>query len=86
MLSYTNAVIALIVIAGIALLGSAILTLGETPEKIELQKPALQNTPENFQQFASAELEDKCAVPPGQDPEKWKEHLGHHPDLYAECL
>ncbi|MCR4368610.1 MAG: hypothetical protein NUV67_01760 [archaeon] len=81
MLSYTNAAIALVVIVGIAMLGSAVLNLN-----MQAPSSALENTPANYQQFAAAELPDKCAVPPGQDPVKWKEHLGHHPDQYAECL
>lgn len=29
---------------------------------------------------------DKCAVPEGYDEQSWKEHMGHHPDRYKECL
>ena len=35
--------------------------------------------------FAS-ELADKCRTPPGYSDEQWKQHMGHHPDLYKECL
>ena len=86
MLSYTNAVIALVVIAGIALLGTAVLNLGEEPQQTSATQVVLENNQQNFEQYTAAELSDKCAVPPGQDPEQWKQHLGHHPDLYAECL
>ena len=30
--------------------------------------------------------EDKCATPQGYTDEEWKEHMGHHPDIYKECL
>lgn len=47
----------------------------------------LENTPQNLSQFqALQDPNDKCAVPPGQDPVKWREHLGHHPDLYGDCF
>ena len=85
MASYTNAIMALLLVAGVALLGTAVLKFGEPPA-IAATGNALGNTPENFQSLAAKELPDKCAVPPGQDPVKWKEHLGHHPDQYAECL
>lgn len=31
-------------------------------------------------------LPDKCKTPPGYTDEDWNEHLGHHPDQYAECF
>ncbi len=30
-------------------------------------------------------MPEKCKVPPGQDAQKWKEHLGHHADT-RDCL
>ena len=81
MVSYSNAIVALLVIAGIAVLGTAVLKLGEKPANVQLE-----NTQENYQQFVGAELSDKCAVPPGYTEEAWREHMGHHPDRYAECL
>ena len=49
--------------------------------------PGVENNASNFQKFSSQQNpDDICAVPPGQDPVQWKEHLGHHPDLYAKCL
>lgn len=30
--------------------------------------------------------EDKCKPPEGTDPEKWKEHMGHHPEQYEGCI
>ncbi len=29
---------------------------------------------------------DKCTPQPGYTEEEWIEHMGHHPDIYAECL
>ncbi|MEK6886337.1 MAG: hypothetical protein AABW88_00745 [Nanoarchaeota archaeon] len=29
---------------------------------------------------------DKCKAPEGYTQEKWIEHMGHHPEQYAECL
>ncbi len=36
--------------------------------------------------IAAENPEDKCAVPQGYDEQSWKEHMGHHPDRYKECL
>lgn len=44
------------------------------------------NTPENFQKALSSEQPDKCKTPSGYTDEQWRTHMGHHPDLYAECL
>lgn len=29
---------------------------------------------------------DKCSTPPGYTDVEWREHMGHHPDMYKECL
>ena len=29
---------------------------------------------------------DKCKPEPGYTEESWREHMGHHPDIYKECL
>lgn len=29
---------------------------------------------------------DICATPDGYTDAEWREHMGHHPDMYAECL
>ena len=29
---------------------------------------------------------DKCSPPAGYSIEEWIEHMGHHPDIYKECL
>ena len=30
--------------------------------------------------------DDKCKPAPGYTEESWREHMGHHPDIYKECL
>ncbi len=48
---------------------------------------SVENTAENFNAFKDAENpQDKCATPPGYTDEQWREHMGHHPEQYAECL
>ena len=29
---------------------------------------------------------DICAPGPGYTEESWREHMSHHPNVYAECL
>ena len=29
---------------------------------------------------------DKCTPEPGYTEQEWIEHMGHHPELYKECL
>jgi len=29
---------------------------------------------------------DKCKPAPGYTEESWREHMGHHPNIYKECL
>jgi len=29
---------------------------------------------------------DICAAPDGVSQEDWKEHMGHHPNIYGSCL
>ena len=29
---------------------------------------------------------DKCKPEPGYTEESWRKHMGHHPDIYKECL
>lgn len=70
---------ALFGLAGIVMLVMAAGNLGSG-------KGGLENNSQNFAKYSAAELPDKCKVPPGYDEKSWKEHLGHHPDRYAECL
>ena len=38
-------------------------------------------------QFFSAEDKlDKCKTPAGYTEQEWKEHMGHHPNIYKDCL
>ncbi len=47
----------------------------------------VEKSAENFNAFKAAENPaDKCATPEGYTDKEWKEHMGHHPDQYAECL
>lgn len=47
----------------------------------------VEKTAENFKVFKAAENPaDKCATPEGYTDEQWKQHMGHHPDQYKECL
>lgn len=68
------------IVAGVLLIGFAFVQTGNA-------QTTLEKNEQNFQQFKALEnTNDKCAVPPGQDPVKWREHLGHHPDLYGDCF
>ena len=67
-----------VLVIGIALIGLSFAQL--------FTSPRVQNTLQNYQQFKSAELSDKCATPSGYTDAQWREHMGHHPDQYAECL
>ncbi len=29
---------------------------------------------------------DICQPEPGYTDQEWKEHMGHHPDVYKDCL
>ena len=45
-----------------------------------------QYSQEDYRKAMAAELPDKCATPSGYTDESWRQHMGHHPDQYAECL
>lgn len=36
--------------------------------------------------FSAEDPSDICATPSGYTDADWKEHMGHHPDRYKECL
>ncbi len=75
------AVVALVVV------GLVVLNVYAFSRPSSTGKGAVANTPENFDEFRSAENPaDKCAVPDGYTEKEWKEHMGHHPELYEECL
>ena len=78
-----NEKIAIGVLAGAIIAVAALLyfSLSGLPEK----NP--ENNQQNYLQLSSkGNPDDVCAVPPGEDPKEWNEHLGHHPDQYAQCL
>lgn len=35
---------------------------------------------------SSATTRDKCKPAQGYSEQEWEEHMGHHPDIYKECL
>lgn len=45
-----------------------------------------QYSQEDYKRAMAAELPDKCKTPAGYTDADWKQHMGHHPDQYAECL
>jgi len=73
-----------LLIYGIALL--ALLLLAWSIAATLSPKTQLQNTPGNYARFVASELPDKCKTPEGYTDEQWREHMGHHPDRYRECL
>lgn len=76
-----NGEIILFSLLGLALLG--ILAFSLAPGA----RQDFSYSPEQYAQAKAAELpNDKCATPPGYTDAKWKEHMGHHPDQYRECL
>lgn len=69
--------------AAIILVVVAIVTLNA----YAFSKPGkVEKTAENFNKLKAAETADKCATPDGYTDEAWREHMGHHPDIYGECL
>ncbi|MBI4177077.1 MAG: hypothetical protein HY516_01810 [Candidatus Aenigmarchaeota archaeon] len=36
--------------------------------------------------YTSSGQPDKCKTPSGYTDDEWREHMGHHPAVYAECL
>ncbi len=44
------------------------------------------HTDAKYNNAISSELPDKCKTPAGYTDAEWREHMGHHPDRYTECL
>ena len=45
------------------------------------------HTEAKYQSAVAAEnTADVCATPLGYTDEQWREHMGHHPDKYKQCL
>ncbi len=77
---YALALIVLIVLSFNVL---SLVNLMNSSQKLEFSKPSQ----ENFSKAVALENSlDKCKTPEGYTDEQWKEHMGHHPDRYAECL
>ena len=77
----TNAILLVVVVAG-ALIAASAMAYSYLPA----QGSQAQYTQQQFQKALASELPDKCATPAGYSDQDWKEHMGHHPDLYKECL
>ncbi len=82
-----------VVYAGVALVVAVIVILNVYAFFISGSKEgsasgkSIENTAENFASAKAAEIpNDKCKAPPGYTEEEWREHMGHHPDQYGECL
>jgi hypothetical protein len=45
-----------------------------------------EHTDESFEKAKEAQTEDPCAAPEGYTDESWRQHMGHHPDQYEDCL
>ena len=67
-----------LLVFGLALLGYALFSLTQ-PVPVEIISA-------NFQAATAGGIPDKCKVPSGYTTESWVEHLGHHPDRYADCF
>lgn len=63
------------VLVGILVLGLLILTI--FPGIIHAFKDS---------EITGSSVEDKCSPAQGYTEESWREHMGHHPDIYRECL
>ena len=64
--------IILYIIIGLLILGLLLLTF--FPGTIQAWKDSGKSTA------------DKCKPAPGYTEESWREHMGHHPEIYKECL
>jgi hypothetical protein len=58
----------------------------EPPEK-EAITSITEHSEDSFKKAQEAEsIEDPCAAPEGYTEESWREHMGHHPANYKDCL
>jgi hypothetical protein len=89
-----KALILVIVVLSLALLYwsvSASTKSGAPAVKEPTEKEAVTNIPEHSEEsFKSAQEaespDDPCAAPEGYTEDAWKEHMGHHPGMYKDCL
>ena len=70
-----NKKVILYVIIGFVVLGLVLLTI--FPGMIHAFKDS---------QVTGNFVDDKCSPAPGYSEEAWREHMGHHPNIYKECL
>jgi len=78
---------AVIAFAGLAVLFSVVFVgYGMMLNSSAMAANQFDHSDEKFEEMASAELEDKCAVPEGYDEAGWKQHMSHHPDRYEGCV
>lgn len=71
----------------VLILGGTWVTLGRQ----NWQKPSVLGTPNsqplNYSQAKQAEdPANPCVPPAGYTEATWREHMGHHPDQYKQCL
>jgi len=45
-----------------------------------------EHSEESFAKAQESETEDPCSTPDGYTDEAWREHMGHHPGQYKDCL
>ena len=64
---------------------AAIFLLGWSVASAAIPPPLDRSAASAARAFTS-ELPDKCKTPAGYTDEQWRQHMGHHPDRYAECL
>lgn len=67
-----NKKLILYIIIGVLVLGLILLTI--FPGIIQAIKDSGNSGP------------DKCTPEPGYTEQEWIEHMGHHPEIYKECL
>jgi hypothetical protein len=56
------------------------------PEEGRVVENIDKHTDESFERAKEAQTEDPCATPKGYTDESWRQHMGHHPDQYKDCL
>jgi hypothetical protein len=55
-------------------------------EESGLIKNIEEHTDESFEKAKEAQTEDPCTAPEGYTDESWRQHMGHHPEQYEDCL
>jgi hypothetical protein len=60
--------------------------ISPTSEERGMIETIEEHTDESFEKAKEAQTEDPCAAPEGYTDESWRQHMGHHPDQYENCL